>query len=90
MIMFLIKNNRGSILTKLKVVLRDHIVSLDGTYPQMESFQRLVPLEWTAIPKSDVICVEQTSPKDGMIYLHIAFTKMADRGRWQVVQLCTS
>lgn len=92
--MFLTKTNGDSILTKLKVVLRDHIVSLDGTYPWMDSFQRLVPLKQTAMPKADVVHVEATSPEDGMIYLHIAFgfalNKTADSGCWQVVQLCIS
>lgn len=52
----------------------------------MDSFQRLVPLKQTAMPKAGVIHVEETSPEDGMTYLHIAFgfalTKTADSGYW--------
>lgn len=40
MSVFLIKTNGGSILTKLKVVLRDHIFSLDGTYPSNGEFPK--------------------------------------------------
>lgn len=60
----------------------------------MDSFQRLVPLKQTAMPKANVIHVKATPLEDGMIYLHIAFgfalTNTADSGCRQDVHLCTS